>query len=165
MVAGNEVASKTGNNRAVEILDVILRVDNKTHLQTLRELEERFGGEDRRKTEFGFDNWITGPLVLAWVLSFVIGCLAFLLSGLEALSNFLVAPIGFKAHPPEPGLLVRYAQLAVYPAASAMTLLGILLWIWLKPVNKSTGNPILLRLAFLGLLAIGVVIWVLLQIW
>ena len=39
--------------------------------------------------------------------------------------NFLRAPIGIKDNSPDPGLLVRFAQLAFYPVGTAFALLFV----------------------------------------
>jgi hypothetical protein len=50
----------------------------------------------------------------------------FVLGGNE-INDFLMSPIGIKEHPPEPGMVVQYAQMAFWPLVISFAILWALM--------------------------------------
>lgn len=50
-----------------------------------------------------------------------------LLLGGNELNEFLMSPIGIKEHPPEPGIVVQYAQMAFWPLLISFAILWALM--------------------------------------
>jgi hypothetical protein len=77
---------------------------------------------NQEDSSISLHEWIS---VLCWVSGFL---LAWILVAICAnwLGDFLHAPLGIKDNPPEPGILVQYAQLAVYPVTACFIALRVL---------------------------------------